>query len=405
MKIPFFSLQRMYKKNKNEYLSAIETIFDKQVFIGGNAVKQFEENLSNYLSIDHTIGCNSGTDALWMGLKVLDLKPNNIVITTPFSFIASSSEIVAHHAIPLFIDIDEKTYNICPKKIERFLTTECHQTTGKTIHTKSGLSVVGILPVDLFGQLADYDAIQLIAKKWNLWILEDACQAIGAEKNGTHAGSYGDLATLSFYPTKNLGASGDAGAIVTNNEKYKEKILQLKNHGRTSHYNYQSLGINSRLDTVQAALLDEKLKHLDSQITARRTHAKQYNHGLAKQKNIAIPAEQFGSHAYHQYSIRLIGETAESNRDVLIQMLAERGIGTRIFYPETLDSIPFLQTHPVQKRLCPEADRASKTIFSLPIWPELTKNEIDYIICAIIESLNELYNSHEQKPLIKQMHV
>ncbi|MBL4587969.1 DegT/DnrJ/EryC1/StrS family aminotransferase [Candidatus Babeliales bacterium] len=399
----FFSLQQNIQKNRERYLEIIEQIFDSNIFIGGDTVKTFEENISNYLNISHTIGCNSGTDALWMSLKVLGIKPNDIVITTPFSFIASSSEIVAHKGIPLFIDIDEKTFNLCPQKIEHFLITECHQVDEKTIHTKSNLSVVGILPVDLFGQLADYDAIQLIAKKWNLWILEDACQAIGAEKNGAHAGSYGDLATLSFYPTKNLGASGDAGAIVTNNESYKTAILALKNHGRTSHYNYQSLGINSRLDSIQAALLNEKLKHLDAQILARQTHAKQYSDGLENQKNIILPSESFGSHAYHQYSIQLTGDQAESNRDAFIQLLAEKGIGTRVFYPETLDSISFLQVHSVQNRSSPQADKISKTIVSLPIWPELTKNEIDLIICATIESLDILYKTHEPHFLTKQM--
>ncbi len=387
MKIPFFSLQRKWQMHGTEYLAIIKNVFESQEFIGGKYITSFEETLSSHVNDATVVSCNSGTDGLWMALSALNIAPGDIVITTPFSFIASSSEIVAHGGIPLFIDIDEKTFNLSPQNIESWLTQECQIINDQTIHMRSKLPVVGILSVDLFGQLADYTRLKQIAKTWHLWIIEDACQSIEADNNQKKAGTFGDIGVFSFYPTKNLGAFGDGGAVVTHNPRHALNLKQLKNHGRSSHYHYQSLGINSRLDTIQAALLIKRLQELKYDIAARKTHAKQYLEGLKNIPEILLPEEIIGTHTFHQFSIRLAAPATEADRAFFIQLLAQKGIETRIFYPEPLNTIPFLRIHSIQNQTCSVGHAVSKSIIALPIWPELTKNEIDYIIHAIINAV------------------
>jgi dTDP-4-amino-4,6-dideoxygalactose transaminase len=401
VKIPFFSLQRKWQTHGTEYLAIIKNVFESQEFIGGKYITSFEETLSSHVNDATVVSCNSGTDGLWMALSALNISPGNIVITTPFSFIASSSEIVAHGGIPLFIDIDEQTYNLSPHNIETWLKKECTIINDQTIHTRSRLPVVGILSVDLFGQLADYTALQQIAKAWHLWIIEDACQSIEADIDQKKAGTFGDIGVFSFYPTKNLGAFGDGGAVVTHNPRHALNLKQLKNHGRSSHYHYQLLGINSRLDTIQAALLIKRLQELKYDIAARKAHAKQYLEGLKNIPEIILPQEIIGTHTFHQFSIRLAPPATEADRTLLVEMLAQKGIETRIFYPEPLNTIPFLHVHSVQNQACPVAYAVSKSIIALPIWPELTKSEIDYIIHAIINAV-EIIKKPKQTFIIEK---
>ncbi|MFC1895022.1 DegT/DnrJ/EryC1/StrS family aminotransferase, partial [Candidatus Dependentiae bacterium] len=317
-----------------------------------------------------------------LALKALEIPKNSIVLTTPFSFIASSSEIVAHGAQPVFIDIDKNTYNIDPQKIERWIEQETEQT-HTLIHKKTGFPVVGILSVDIFGQCANYKEIKEIADKHNLWIIEDACQAVGAKNSQNQsAGTLGDISCFSFYPTKNLGAFGDGGACTTSNEYLAEKLLQLRNHGRKSHYNYNQLGINSRMDGIQAAVLNEKLKLIDEFNNKRNKIAQIYNDKLQNIEWLQLPKSENGVHVYHQYCIKINENIID--RSILLEELKKLGIGTNIYYPKTLDQIEFLNTNKELKTDCPIANNLSKTILALPIWPELELKNVEYICKCIL---------------------
>lgn len=383
--VPFFSLQQQVLTLHDKIMTTLQSVVDSQQFIGGNFIAAFEEKLSRYLNNHLVIANNSGTDALWLALKALDIKAEDIVLTTPFSFIASSSEILDHKAHAVFIDIDPITYNINPILLEQWLKTQTHQIDGITIHTATGKPVRGIVTVDLFGQLADYTKIQRIAQEWNLWIIEDACQAIGATDNGRHAGTFGTVGTFSFYPTKNLGAFGDGGACITSDKGLAEHILRLRNHGRASHYAYEELGINSRLDAMQAAVLSLKLDHLDAWQQRRQAIAAHYSTMLQGHDIITLPQEVYGTHVYHQYCIQLPDEdfSGKSARDYTIDFCNEQSIGTRVFYPETLDTIPFLTPPASLKTVCPIAQKMTRTILALPIWPELSDAQVEYVAATL----------------------
>ena len=402
--IPFFNLSRQHKKYKNFINEKIQNVLENQAFIGGKIVADFEKNFSKYLNATHAISCNSGTDALWMALKALKLQKNEIVLTTPFSFIASSSEIVAHGGHPVFIDIDSQTYNIDPTKIEKWINKECLPTNTNSsfiqsdfsdrkivsrgsnlIHKTTGYKVVGILPVDIFGQCANYKKIKEIAQKHNLWIIQDACQAVGSydsEKN--FAGNHGDISCFSFYPTKNLGAYGDGGSCTTNNSGLAEKLMRIRNHGRKSHYNYIEHGINSRLDGIQAAVLTEKLNYLDNLNDKRREFAAIYNKEFSNIQTIKLPIPVNGKHVYHQYCIELLGV----DRETIINELKEKGVGSNIYYPKGLNQIEFLNADERLKNNCPISNSLTQNILALPVWPELETKEVEYV-CKQVKDIFE----------------
>lgn len=386
-KINFFNLSKQYSENKEVIINKINDVLDNQAYIGGHFVEEFEQNFAKYLNSKHAVSCNSGTDALLMALKALNLQQNEIVITTPFSFIASSSEIVTLGAHPVFIDINENNYNIDPTKINEWIKNECKQdNSGNLTHKKTDFKVVGILPVDIFGQCADYTKLRKIADKHNLWIVQDSCQAVGSiDKDGIMAGNHGDITAFSFYPTKNLGAFGDGGMCTTNNSELAEKLMRLRNHGRKSHYNYVEHGINSRLDGIQAAVLDEKLKLLDSFNNKRREIAATYHKELTNTNGIKLPTEDNGKHVYHQYCIELDG----IDRSELQKQLAEKGIGSNIYYPKGLNQIEFLNSESKLTNNCPISDNLTQNILALPIWPELEKDEVLYICKNLKEILND----------------
>jgi dTDP-4-amino-4,6-dideoxygalactose transaminase len=320
-----------------------------------------------------------------MALDVLSLKKNEIVITTPFSFIASSSEIVALEGHAVFIDIETTTYNIDPVKIESWINNKCEFKNNNLIHKNTGYRVAGILPVDIFGQCVNYKKIKEITQKYNLWIIQDSCQAIGSiDADNIMAGNHGHITCFSFYPTKNLGAFGDGGACTTNDPILAEKLLRYRNHGRKSHYNYIEHGINSRLDGIQAAVLDEKLKLIDSFNNKRRENAAIYNKELANINVIQLPKEVNGKHVYNQYCINLIN----INREILITELSNMGVGTNIYYPKGLNQIDFLNKDSRLKTECPISDNLTQNILALPIWPELTKEEILYVCEKLKKVLN-----------------
>ncbi len=382
--IPAFSLSRQIEQHKTALLGALEQVLDKQAFVGGAFVQAFEQQLAAYLGSEFVIGCNSGTDALWMALHALRVPKNGIVLTTPFSFIASSSEIATFGAHPVFIDIEQDTFNISPQLLAAWLEKNAYCEGKTAIHKATGFPIVGIIPVDLFGQCADYRILQEIAETWNLWIIEDTAQAIGATFGEKKAGTLGTIGAFSFYPTKNLGAFGDAGACVTNDPILAERLLQVRQHGRkATGYDYEAFGINSRLDAMQAVVLSQRLPLLEGFNDRRRAIAQIYSSMLDGILGLQLPREIAGHHVFHQYTVLVDDSKGVSLRNELEKYLAGIGIQARIFYPQSLQQISFLNTNAMLATACPVATKVAASCLSLPMWPEMTDEEVLAVCDAV----------------------
>jgi len=360
-----------YKKIKPEVDQAILEVLSNASFINGPAVQKFQKNLETYLDVKHVIPCANGTDALQVALMALDLKPGDEVITTSFTFIATAEVIALLQLTPVLVDVDPITYNIDPEAVERAITPK----------TKA------IIPVHLFGQCADMNAIMEIAKAHNLYVIEDNAQAIGAEftfPDGTvkKAGSIGDIGCTSFFPSKNLGAYGDGGAIFTNSDELAAKIRVVVNHGMTVRYYHDLVGVNSRLDSIQAAILDIKLKHLDEYGAARLKAANYYNEAFSKTDKIAYPkTASFTNHVFHQYTLVLNGV----DRDGLMKHLNDRGIACAVYYPVPLHMQKAYLDPRYKEGDFPITEQLSKTVMSLPIHTELTEETLKEITEAVLE--------------------
>jgi dTDP-4-amino-4,6-dideoxygalactose transaminase len=362
----FLDLKKQYQSIKKEIDRAIKRVLDSSVFIGGKEVEEFEEEAAQFCKVKYAIGVNSGTDALFLSLKALGIGSGDEVITTPFTFIATAGVVANCGAKPVFVDIDPATFNIDPLKIEKAITKK----------TKA------ILPVHLFGQMADMDEIMKIARKYKLYVVEDAAQAVGAEYKKKKAGTIGDLGCFSFFPSKNLGAYGDGGMIVTNNRELAEKVKLLKNHGSSSKEKYLNLivGTNSRLDSIQAAILRVKLRYLSKWSSERAKKANYYSENLNGVGDIAIPRIGSGrSHIFHQYTIRT------KSRDSLQQYLKKNNIPTMIYYPLPLHLQPALKYLKYKIGDFPEAERVSKEVLSLPVFPEIKKKDQNFVLQRIKE--------------------
>lgn len=359
----------------------LEALLDQQACVGGAAVTSFEQAAAAYCGAQHAIGCGSGTGALWLALRALDVAPGDIVLTTPFSFVASASQVYAHGATPVFIDIEHDSLNINPAMLANWLTTNTEQRNGRTVEKKTGKRVSGILAVHIFGLCVNMSALRDIADQFGLWIIEDAAQAIGAPHNNQPIGSLSDAACYSFYPTKNLSACGDGGLITTNDEARAHRIRRLHNHGRQDHYTYAEYGINSRLDALQAIILEEKLSILPELLALRFSIAQRYHAALRDLPGIQVPP--LHEHTFHQFTI-LIDETrSQYSRDELDQHLRGAGIGTRIFYPQLLCDVDYLQTVPALYTHCPIARTTVARMLSLPLWPEMSDEQVATVIGAI----------------------
>ncbi len=359
MNIPFVDLKGQYDGIKKEIDEAIAEVISKSAFIGGQHVKAFEEDFAKFCGAKYCIGVGNGTDALFIALKALSIGAGDEVITAANSFIASSEAITLTGARVVFADINPGTYNIDVEKLEEKITPR----------TKA------IIPVHLYGQPADMDPILEIANRHRLKVVEDAAQAHGAVYKGRKAGSLGDAACFSFYPGKNLGAYGDAGAIVTSDEDLAKKARMFANHGRMEKYNHEIEGVNSRLDGLQAAVLGVKLRHLPEWTEMRRRNAYLYNEHLAG-SGFATPAEIDDVKAvYHLYVIR----TENGRRKGLQDHLKSKGISSGIHYPIALPSLQAYAYLKHSERDFPEAVRASQEILSLPMFPELQEKQIEYI--------------------------
>ncbi len=366
MQIPIFTPVRQYLNLKDEIDSAIWKVLNEGNFILGEEVKEFESKISEYLGVKHAIGVASGTDALQIALMAIELKPGDEVITTPFTFVATAEAILLLGGKPVYVDIDEKTYNINPDLIEEKITEK----------TKA------IIPVHLYGQPAEMDKIIDIARRYNLYAIEDSAQALGAEYKGRKVCTFGDLACISFFPTKNLGAFGDAGMIVTDNDELAEKVRMIRVHGSKVRYNHEILGVNSRLDTIQASVLLVKLKYLDEWNDKRAEIAKKYTEGLSDVDGLVTPySKPDCKHIYHQYTIKT------NRKDELAQFLKEKGIQTAVHYPIPLHLQKAFSYLGYKEGDFPISERCSKEVLSLPMFPELKDDEIEYII----ESIRQFY--------------
>ena len=365
MNVPLVDLKAQYKTIKKEIDSTIMDTVENTAFIMGDRVKNFEKNFADFCNTKYCVGVSSGTSALHLALLALGLKPDDEVITVPNTFIATIQHIAHLDGKIKFVDIDPETYLMDVNKLEEVITEK----------TKI------ILPVHLYGQMCDMEAIKKIADKYNLKILEDAAQAHGAEFDGKKPGYYGDIAIYSFYPGKNLGAYGDAGALTTNNEEYAKKAAQLRNHGRLpgEKYFHAVPGFNERIDALQAAILDTKLPHLDNWTGQRRKNAELYN-SLLESTPLITPGEpDSAKHVYHLYVTR-----AES-REKLQEFLKQNEISTGVHYPVPLHLQPAYEFLGLKERSFPVAEQASREILSLPMFPELTEAQINFVVDKIKE--------------------
>lgn len=359
MSVPFLNLKAQHQPLKQEILAAVSEVLDSAAFAGGPFVAKFEEQFAAYCKTQHAVGVGNGTDALWFALLALGVGPGDEVITTPSTFIATAEAITYCGATPVFVDIDEETYNMDPALLERAITPR----------TKA------VIPVHLYGQMAEMGPIMEIARRHKLPVIEDASQAHGAEYNGQRAGTIGDVGCFSFYPGKNLGACGEGGACVTNNAELRAKIAMFREHGQAKKYYHDVIGWNGRMDGIQGAILSIKLKHIENWTEARRAHARTYNEAFAKVHGVLTPKEaSYARHVYHLYVLRV------KNRDKVLKNLADRGVNCAIHYPVPLHLQEAYKSLGIPKGTFPVSERCAEEIISLPMFPELTPEQITTVV-------------------------
>ncbi len=372
MKIPLLDLKSQYQTIKDEILRVTEDVYESQYFILGPWVEKLEKAIADYSNTGFAVGVSSGTDALLISLLAADVGPGDAVITTPYSFFASAGCVSRVGAKPVFVDIDRETYNISPDQAAKTI---------ENLPAEDRERLKAVIPVHLYGQCADMDGILEIAKTHDLFVIEDAAQAIGAEYKGKRAGSMGDIGSFSFFPSKNLGAFGDGGIVTTSSEEWVEKLRILRAHGARPKYYHKIVGGNFRLDALQAAVVFVKLKHLDQWTGARQENATQYrvlfdNAGLSE--ILELPVEKENRHIYNQFVIRV-----PEKRDELREDLKEAGIGTEVYYPVPLhlqDCFSYLGYKPGD---FPVAEEAAQKTLALPIYPELTVEQQEYVVDSI----------------------
>lgn len=373
--IRMVDLRQQYLKIKPEIDAAVMNVIDSTAFINGPVVHEFQKNLETYLGCKHVIPCANGTDALQIALMSLNLQPGDEVITTAFTFVATVEVIELLKLKPVMVDVNPKTFNIDPEAIKAAITPKSR----------------AVIPVHLFGQSAEMEAIMSIAEKHQLWVIEDNCQAIGADykfKNGKKqkTGTIGHIGCTSFFPSKNLGAYGDGGAIFTNDDKLASDIRYIVNHGMVVRYYHDMVGVNSRLDSLQAAILNVKLRHLDEYAQARNKAAAHYTEKLVKHPKLKTPViAEFSSHVFHQYTLI----TENLNRDELIGFLNRKNIPAMIYYPVPLHLQKAYAHHGYKEGDLPVTEALSRQVFSLPMHTELTEEQLNYICDSILEFLNK----------------
>ena len=367
MKVQLLDLEYQYKKIRKEVLREVTKVCDSQRYVLAENVKSLEEEIARFTGSKYAVGVASGSDALLIALMALGVGKGDKVITTPYTFFSTASSIARLGAEPVFVDIDHKTYNIDVNLVESAL--------------KKRKGVKAILPVHLYGQTADMKSLKSLGRKYGAKVIEDACQSIGAEFNGKGAGSMGDAGCFSFYPTKNLGGFGDGGMVSTNSKATRDKVLMLRGHGASHGYFHKVVGLNSRLDELQAAVLRVKLKYLNGWAEGRRKNAARYGDLFKKADlggNLTVPfIEDGNTSVFNQYIVRV------KKRDKLRQYLGEKGVGSNIYYPLSLHLQECFGYLGYKKGSMPESEKASKETLALPIYPELTSSEVRYVVSTI----------------------
>lgn len=368
MKVPLLDITEQNRELRPEIEAALGRVLDTNAFILGGEVKELEEELAAYCRTKYAIGCASGSDALLLALMALDVGPGDEVITTPYSFFATVSAVTRLGAVPVFVDIDPLTYNLDISQIESKITER----------TKA------IQPVHLYGQCADMKALREVAGKFGIPLIEDAAQAIGAEEDGMRAGAMSEIGCFSFYPSKNLGGMGDGGFMSTDDEELAEKLFALRVHGSKERYHHKWVGLNSRLDGFQGAVLRVKLPHLDSWSDKRKANADRFlqlftDAGLTEQVILPFEREKV-RHIYNQYVVRVPGK-----RDELREFLTSKGIGTDIYYPIPLHLQECFEFLGYKEGELPESEKASRETLALPIFPELKTEQQEYVVEKIAE--------------------
>lgn len=380
--IPPFDLTEQYKLLSEEVGAAVLEVLASGAYIGGAAVKSFEQEFARYIGTTECIGCNSGTDALYLALRSLDIGLGDEVITTPFTFVAAAEMISAVGAVPVFVDIDPQTFNLDLTQVEAAITDRTR----------------AVLPVHLFGQSVDMTRLMAIAQSHNLWVIEDCAQATGATWAGEKVGKIGHIGCFSFYPTKNLGACGDGGAVTTSDAAIAAKVRMLKNYGqRQQRYVYEEFGVNSRLDALQAAILRIKLRYLDIWNAQRTAIARRYHQLLSPLPGIILPQVlEGGQSVWNQYTIQIsslsyaaIGESNRSitYRDYVRQQLQERGVNSMLYYPVPLHLQPVYAALGYKAGQLPIAEQAAIEVLSLPMFPELSLAQQEQVVYALKDSL------------------
>jgi dTDP-4-amino-4,6-dideoxygalactose transaminase len=356
--VPFLDLKAQHQPLETEIMAAIRRVIETNAFAGGPFVAEFEKDFAAFCQTQYAIGLGSGTDALWLALLAYGIGAGDEVITVPSTFMATAEAISYTGATPVFVDVDEATYTMDPARLERAITKR----------TKA------IIPVHLFGQMADMDPILEIARRHKLRVIEDACQAHGAEYKGRRAGSVGDAGCFSFYPGKNLGAFGEAGAVTTNDRTVAEKIQRLRDHGQEKKYYHSDIGWNARMDGIQGAVLGIKLKTLAKGNAARREHARRYRELLTGVAGVMLPTEaEYGKAVYHIYAIRA------NDRDQLLAAMGKRGVACGIHYPIPVHLQAAYSGLGLKRGSFPVAERCADEFLSLPMFPDLTAEQIDFV--------------------------
>jgi len=366
MNVPFLDLKTHHAARRGELANAINEVIDAAAFAGGPFVNRFEEAFAGFCETRHAVGVSSGTDALWLALMSLGIGPGDEVITVPMTFIATAEAISRTGARPVFVDIEDATFTMDPKGLERAVTPR----------TKA------IIPVHLFGQMADMAPILKFARARGIAVVEDAAQAHGARYGGHRAGSLGSAGCFSFYPGKNLGAFGEAGAVVTQDGQLAERIRMLRDHGQVRKYNHAALGWNCRMDGIQAAVLQVKLRYLDNRNKRRRKHAAHYARALAGAPHLVLPfCAPYRTHVHHIFAVRV------PDRDGFVRQLESLGIGCGIHYPVPVHLQEAYAGLGHRRGAFPVAERCATEFVSLPMYPELTSDQIDVVVQAVESTL------------------
>lgn len=365
MRVPLLDLTRQYRAIAEPVMAALRSVIEEQRFILGPAVERFEAEVCRYLGVAHAVGCASGTDALLLSLRALDVRPGDEVVTSPFTFFATAGAIHNVGARPVFADIDPETFNLDPAAAEAAI----------------GERTRALIPVHLFGQMAEMEAFRVLGERHGVPVIEDAAQAIGARQRTATGewittGTLGDACGFSFFPSKNLGAFGDAGMVVTNRAEVAERLFKLRVHGGRQMYHHEEVGYNSRLDALQAAVLSAKLPHLRAWSEARRAHARFYDDALGGIDGITTPVVRpHNESIFNQYTLRVHG----GRRDELQRFLAERGIGSAVYYPVPLHLQECFAYLGYRAGDFPEAERAAAEVLSLPVYPELEPAQLEHV--------------------------